>query len=465
MKAFTNLEANHIAELKTLVGADIIFQDAETLERHSKDYTEDLSYPPQLVVKPTQTEQVAALLKYCNQHLIPVTARGAGTGLSGGALAIHGGVCLSLEKMNRILDIDTENLQATVEPGLINEVLRQAVEAEGLFYPPDPASKGSCFMGGNVAHNSGGPKCVKYGTTKDYVLNLEVVLADGSIIWAGANTLKNSTGYNLTQIMIGSEGTLGIVTKIVVRLIPKPKYDLLLWAAFESAEMACAMVAKIFQQGIVPSALEFMERKAIELAAQHLKIEFSFGSENAYLLIEVDGQDLNPLYKDCETINSIVNPFVCQPLLLAEDAASKEKLWKMRRCIGEVVKSHGVYKEEDTVVKRANLPQLYNKVKKLEQIFGFESICYGHAGDGNLHINILQGTMSDAAWQIELPKAITEIFETCKVLGGTISGEHGIGLVQKQYMSIVMSETHFQLLQGIKNTFDPNGILNPGKIF
>jgi glycolate oxidase len=465
MKAFTPITIQHITALKALLGAALVMDDAETLKNYSKDYTEDLSFPPQLVVMPTSTEQVAALLKYCNQHQIPVTARGAGTGLSGGSLAIHGGVCLSFEKMNRILEIDTENLQATVEPGLINAVLRQAVEAEGLFYPPDPASKGSCFMGGNIAHSSGGPKCVKYGTTKDYVLNLEIVLANGEIIWTGANTLKNATGYNLTQIIIGSEGTLAVVTKIVLRLIPKPKYDLLLWAAFESAEQACAVVPKIFHQGLVPSALEFMERKAVALSVAKHKLSFEFGTEQAYLMIEVDGKDSSQLHKDIESIYHILEANACHSILLAEDASTKEKLWKIRSSIGEVVKSHGVYKEEDTVVMRANLPQLYNKVKQLEQVFGFESICYGHAGDGNLHVNILQGTMSDVAWKTELPKAITEIFETCKALGGTISGEHGIGLVQKQYMSIVMSETHFQLMQGIKNTFDPNGILNPGKIF
>ncbi len=465
MKAFTNLEANHIAELKTLLGTEIIYQDAETIEKYSKDYTEDLNFPPQLVVKPSSTKQVATILKYCNENKIAITPRGAGTGLSGGSLPIYGGISLSLERMNRILSIDEDNLQATVEPGVINENLRIAVEAKGLFYPPDPASKGSCFLGGNVAHSSGGPKCVKYGTTKDYVLNLEIVLPNGDIIWTGADTLKNSTGYNLTQLMIGSEGTLGIVTKIVVRLIPKPQYDLLLWAAFESAELACTMVPKIFKLGITPSALEFMERKAVVLSVNKHQMAFDFGNEKAYLLIEVDGQDLNLLIKDMDAIANCLEIEGCTNILFADDNSTKEKLWKIRRSIGEVVKSHGVYKEEDTVVKRTNLPQLYNKVKELEQLFGFESICYGHAGDGNLHVNILQGRMTDAAWENELPKAITAIFETCKALGGTISGEHGIGLVQRQYLPIVLSETHFQLMRGIKNTFDPNGILNPGKIF
>jgi glycolate oxidase len=464
MKNFTSISSEHQLYFENLIGSTYVLNDASHLQQYGKDYTEDLYYPPQLVLKPIDTKQISKILKYCNTHTIAVTPRGAGTGLSGGSLPIYGGVSLSLERMNRIITIDKDNLQATVEPGVINENLRIAVEAEELFYPPDPASKGSCFLGGNIAHSSGGPKCVKYGTTKDYVLNLEIVLPNGEIIWTGADTLKNSTGYNLTQLMIGSEGTLAIVTKIVLRLIPKPQHDLLLWAAFENAEQACAVVPKIFHQGLVPSALEFMERKAVELSVAKHNMSFDFGMEQAYLLIEVDGNDIPQLHEAIESIYHILESNGCNNILLAEDAATKEKLWKIRRSIGEVVKSHGVYKEEDTVVKRANLPQLYNKVKALEKDYGFESICYGHAGDGNLHVNILQGAMTDAAWKNELPKAITEIFKTCKSLGGTISGEHGIGLVQKQYMPIVMSETHFQLMHGIKNTFDPNGILNPGKI-
>jgi glycolate oxidase len=465
MKKFTSISSEHQLYFENLIGQAHVLNDASQLQQYGKDYTEDLCYAPQLVLKPIDAQQISEILKYCNTHTIAVTPRGAGTGLSGGSLPIYGGISLSLERMNRIIAIDEDNLQATVEPGVINEVLRNAVEVKGLFYPPDPASKGSCFLGGNIAHSSGGPKCVKYGTTKDYVLNLEIVLPTGEIIWTGADTLKNATGYNLTQLIIGSEGTLAIVTKIILRLIPKPQHDLLLWAAFENAEQACAVVPKIFHKGLVPSALEFMERKAVELSVARHNMSFDFGMEQAYLLIEVDGNDISQLNKEIDSIYQILESNGCNHILLAEDTTTKEKFWKIRRSIGEVVKSHGVYKEEDTVVKRANLPQLYNKVKALEQIFGFESICYGHAGDGNLHVNILQGAMTDAAWKNELPKAITSIFETCKALGGTISGEHGIGLVQKQYMSIVLSETHFQLMRGIKTTFDPNGILNPGKIF
>ena len=238
----------------------------------------------------------------CNEKGIPVTPRGAGTGLSGGALPVSGGVSLSLELMNNILDIDERNLQATVEPGVITQVFQEAVEAKGLFYPPDPASKGSCFIGGNLAENSGGPKAVKYGVTKDYVLNLEVVLPDGQIIWTGANVLKNSTGYNLTQLFIGSEGTLGIITKAVFRLIPYPKHDLLMLVPFKVAEEACEAVSAIFKNGLVPSGLEFMERDALAFGMKYVSgIELSIEDEvAAHLLIEVDGNDLEVLYKDCE---------------------------------------------------------------------------------------------------------------------------------------------------------------------
>ena len=432
----------------------------------SQDHTEDLLFMPELVLKPKNTSEVSSIMRYCNNHKIPVTPCGARTGLSGGSLPVEGGVALSVEKLNNIIDIDVRNLQATVEPGVINQVFKDAVKEKDLFYPPDPASQGSCMLGGNVAENAGGPKAMKYGVTKDYVLNLEVVLASGEIIWTGANVLKNSTGYNLTQLIIGSEGTLGIVTKIVLKLIAFPSKDITMLVPFESSEQACASVSAIFQSGITPCSLEFIEREAIEWTLKYTELNFNLDdSSRAYLLIEVDGDNLEHLYLECESISKVMQRFSCGEILLADTHSEKESLWKIRRSIGEAVKVNSIYKEEDTVVPRAELPSLLNGVKKIGKKYGFKSVCYGHAGDGNLHVNIIKGDMSDDIWKNEIPKAVREIFVLTKELGGTISGEHGIGFVQKEYLDIVFTEKEIELQRAIKDIFDANRILNPGKIF
>jgi glycolate oxidase len=345
-------------------------------------------------------------------------------------------------------------------------VLQNTLKEKGLFYPPDPASKGSCFIGGNISENSGGPKAVKYGVTKDYVLNLEIVLPTGEIIWTGANVLKNATGYNLTQLIVGSEGTLAVITKIVLRLIPHPTKDLLLLVPFFDAEKACEAVAAIFKAGITPSGMEFMERDAL-VYTQEFTGDFSIEvKENhaAHLLIEVDGFDSDILMGECEKIMSVLENFETDEILFAESEAQKNSLWSLRRKAGEAVKSQSIYKEEDTVVPRFELPKLLHHVKAIGKKYNLHSVCYGHAGDGNLHVNILKGNLSDAEWEIELPKAIREIFTEVVNLGGTLSGEHGIGLVQKGYMDIAFPVVSLQLMRNIKNVFDPNGILNPGKI-
>ena len=425
-----------------------------------------MHYLPDVVLKPATTEEVSAILKICNQHKIPVTPRGGGTGLSGGALPHLGGVLLSVERMNRIVHIDERNLQVVTQPGVITEVLQNAVKERGLFYPPDPSSRGTCFIGGNIAENSGGPRAVKYGVVKDYVLNLEVVLPTGEVFWTGANVLKNATGYNLTQLVVGSEGTLGIVTQIVLKLLPHPQQDLLMLVPFTSAEDACAAVSAIFRAGFVPSALEFMERDALVWVMQHVESSVPVADDTqAHLLIEVDGNDPEVLMKEIEGISEVVLQYGAGDILFADDAQQKEQLWKLRRRVGEAVKSHSVYKEEDTVVPRAELPKLLHGVKEIEKKYGFKSVCYGHAGDGNLHVNIIKGDLSDEAWNGSLKQGIREIFALVKSLGGTISGEHGIGLVQKEFMDIMFGPTEMRLMRGIKKLFDPNDILNKGKIF
>ena len=463
---YTKITSEHIIFFNQILESEFISTNQEQLEKYGKDETEDLIFKPEVVLKPKTVEQISLIMKFANTHKIPVTVRGAGTGLSGGALPIFGGIVLSMEYFNQILKIDERNLQATVEPGVINYVFQEEVKKMGLFYPPDPASWGSCSLGGNVAHSSGGPKAVKYGTTRDYVLNIEMVLPNGDIIWTGANTLKYSTGYNLTHLMVGSEGTLGIITKIVFKLIPAPKHDLLMLVPFTSAEKACEAVGATFRAGITPSAMEFMERDAIDWSIKYAgEVNFSIKPEwQALLLVEVDGNNLDVLFTDCETINDIMIAHGCDEILMADSAEQKASLWKIRRKVGEAVKSNSVYKEEDTVVPRAELPNLLSGVKLIGAKYGFKSVCYGHAGDGNLHVNIIKGDLGDDVWETELPKGITEIFELCKSLGGTISGEHGIGLVQKNYLPIVFPPHQIQLMQNIKILFDPNLILNPGKM-
>ncbi|KAB2805474.1 FAD-binding oxidoreductase [Phaeocystidibacter luteus] len=467
MDGWARITTEDLTELKLIVGEDHLRSDEESRHEYGHDETEDLVHPPDVVVFPASVDEVSSILKFANERSIPVTAIGARTGLSGGALSTHGGIALSMKRFDSIIQIDERNFQATVEPGVINQVFHHACKAEGLFYPPDPSSWGSCTLGGNLAYNAGGPKAVKYGVTNQYVLNLEVVLASGEVIWTGANVLKNSTGYNLTQLMVGSEGTLGIITKVVFKLLPYPKEDLTLLVPFSSAENACAAVSAIFHEGVTPAGMEFMERDAIDWTLKYVDdVQVPTGEDiEAHLLIELDGNDADVLFKDAEVIATVVEKFGAGEVLIADNQAQRDALWKLRRRVGEAVKSHSIYKEEDTVVPRAELPVLLKGVKDIGAKYGFKSVCYGHAGDGNLHVNIVKGEMTDEAWNTELPKGIREIFELVKGLGGTISGEHGIGYVQKDYLDIVFNDANLAAQKAIKKALDPKGILNPGKIF
>ncbi|RZJ74954.1 MAG: FAD-binding protein [Flavobacterium sp.] len=454
-----------ISQLETITGTQYIFTDEATRAHYGHDETEDYNFPPLVVIKPGNTEEVSQIMKLANENSIPVVPIGGRTGLSGGALSIYGGIGLSMERFTKI-DIDEKNLQATVEPAVITQNFREAVNAVGLFYPPDPSSQGSCTIGGNVAENAGGARAVKYGVTKDYVLNLEVVLPNGEIIWTGANTLKNSTGYNLTQLMVGSEGTLGIITKIVMKLLPAVSGNILMLVPFFKARQACEAVAEIFRAGVIPSALEFMERDAIDWTLRYVDgVSVAIRDEvEAHLLIEVDGNYPDMLFAEAEKIMGVLERFEIDEILFADTEDQKNALWKLRRAVGEAVKSNSVYKEEDTVVPRYELPTLLEGIKSVGKKYGFTSVCYGHAGDGNLHVNIIKGDMSDDNWTTQVPLGIREIFDLTVSLKGTLSGEHGIGYVQKNYMDIAFSPVHLQLMKSIKMIFDPNNILNPGKV-
>jgi len=454
-------------ELTNLVGSQNVLYNFESLQRYGRDETENLFFEAVAVVLPRTTEDVSKIMKFCFSNSIVITPRGAGTGLSGGALPASGGVVISFEKMNSIIQIDEANLQVTTEPGVITEVLQNAVKEKGLFYPPDPSSRGSCFIGGNVSANSGGPKAVKYGVVKDYVLNLEVVLPNGDIIITGANVLKNSTGYNLTQLMVGSEGTLGLITKIVLKLIPLPKYDLLILVPFNDVEKAGAAVSAIFRAGFMPSALELVEINALKIVSEYVgnnSIPVTDDIE-AHLIIEVDGNNLESLYSEIESISQLLQDFDCGEIFFADNASQKEELWKLRRRTAEAVKINGYTIEEDTVVPRANLPQLIKGVKQLALENNFKVVCYGHAGDGNLHVRIKMDNNKNSLDNPEVIPVIRKLFTLVHSLGGTISGEHGIGLIQKSYMDIVFNKAAIEIMKGIKCAFDPHNILNPGKIF
>jgi glycolate oxidase len=462
-----NSTTGFIDLFKNIVGEGYVFADEESLNNYAHDETENLHFLPDIVMKPRTTAEISQIMALCNQHRIPVTPRGAGTGLSGGALPQLGGVLLSMERMNSIIEIDERNLQVITEPGVITEVLQNAVKEKGLFYPPDPSSRGSCFIGGNIAENSGGPKAVKYGVVKDYVLNLEIVLPTGEIMWTGANVLKNSTGYNLTQLIVGSEGTLAIVTKIVLKLLPHPKYDLLMLVPFNNLANAGAAVSAIFRAGFTPSAMELVEINALKIVSKFVDSAVVPVTDEmeAHLIIEVDGNHIETLMAEMEAIAELLLQFECGDVFFADDAQQKAELWKLRRRVAEAVKINGYTIEEDTVVPRAELPALITGVKALGKQYDFDVVCYGHAGDGNLHIRIKKAGSIYSLNNPDVIPALQALFKLVKSLGGTISGEHGIGLIQKPYMDIVFDEAGLQLMRGIKKVFDPNNILNSGKIF
>lgn len=452
-----------VEELRRIAGAENVLTSREAMEPYSHDETEDLVFYPEVVVEPESADAIPAIMKLATRERLPVTPRAAGTGLSGGALPVCGGILLSVKKLNRILEIDTENLFVVTEPGVITQTLQEAVEKVGLFYPPDPASRGSCMIGGNVAECAGGPRAVKYGVTKDYVYGLDVVLPSGELIRTGGKLLKNVTGYNLTQLFVGSEGTLGVVTKIVLKLIPLPRHRRTMLAPFNDIRDAAKAVARLFMAGVVPCCCEYMERAVVKAVEKHKGLAFPHSDAEALLLIEVDGNDPGVLDRDVETIAEVCAAHGAPDLLIAEDAAKREFLWDMRRSLGEAVRHDTVYKEEDTVVPRARLPDLVTAIREVMAKHRLEAMAYGHIGDGNIHVNILKRAMSDAAWDAQVPVAVKELFERVVALGGQISGEHGIGYVQRRYLPIAFTPAEIEAQRAVKRAFDPLGIMNPMK--
>ncbi|MCX8112945.1 MAG: FAD-binding protein [Bacteroidia bacterium] len=439
----------------------------EVRERYCHDWTEDFRFLPDAVARPRTKDELQLTLSYAYERGVPIIPAGGRTGLSGGMLPVQGGWVISLEKLNRILAIDTQNLIAIVEAGVITQDLQEAAEAVGLFYPPDPSSRGSCTIGGNIAHNAGGVRAVKYGTTREYVLGLEAFFPDGRPLRTGSATIKNSTGYNLTQLLVGSEGTLAVIYGATLKLLPRPHHVRTLLLGFPDARCAVEAVIEVLQSGILPSAIEFMERDAVLYGEAYLgaKLYPDADKFGGLLLVEVDGNHLEALEADCARIEEKALAMGAMQSWFAQTAEERERLWRLRRCLGIAVKSSGPYKEEDTVVPRAVLPDLLDYVKALGARYGFRSVCYGHVGDGNLHVNILREGLSEKAWREEIPMAVEELFRFVVSKGGAISGEHGIGWVQRRYMKIQFSPDEIALMRQIKRIFDPKNLLNPGKLF
>ncbi len=452
-----------LADLREVVGPDDVLTGEEACAPYARDETEDLVAPPDVVVRPRTTPQVSAVMRLATGARCPVTPRGGGTGLSGGALAARGGICLSLERMNRILEIDTGNLMAVVEPGVITEVLHNEVEKHGLFYPPDPASRGSCMIGGNVAENAGGPRAVKYGVTGDWVTGLEAVRADGTVFTTGGKLRKNASGYDLTSLLVGSEGTLAVVTRVTVRLIPLPRHRSLLLACFDRIEDAAVAIAAIFDARVIPSAVELMEGEAWRIGSEGVAGLGVPSDRAAYLLIEVDGMHAEVVEEEAVNAGEACAAHGARDVIVADAPAKQQAIWDARRRVGEAVKRIAPYKEEDTVVPRRQIPDLMEAVRAIVARHGLRAICYGHAGDGNIHVNLLK--QDDRTWAEGLDRAIAEIFKAVAALGGKISGEHGIGSVQRRWLPIAHDPGELDLMRAVKRAFDPLGILNPGKIF
>ncbi len=456
------LSTSAYKKLKKIVGNGNISRKDEDLTCYAYDATAKVYYPD-AVLFPGNSGEVAAVLRFANEENVYVVPRGAGSGMTGGSLPVNGGIILVMTRLNRILDIDRDNLTAWVEPGVVTGRFHAAVEKEGLFYPPDPASSGFSTLGGNLAECSGGPRAVKYGVTRDYVLGLEVVLPTGEIIQTGVQTTKGVVGYDLTRLITGSEGTLGIITRITFRLLPLPLTVRTMTAVFNKIETAAETVSEIIRQGLIPRTIEFMDKASIECVKEHMNIGPS-ADVDALLLIEVDGKkdiaarEIKELHNLCLSRGAI-------EVTLAEAKEEAESLWKARKAISPALFRYGPDKiNEDIVVPRSKIPHMVRKIEKLRNSTGLAMASFGHAGDGNIHFNIMLDKKNRN--ELEMAEAaVEEVFDYTIELGGTLSGEHGIGITKAPYLYKELGPVEIALMKKLKNLFDPKGILNPGKIF
>lgn len=448
------------AQLRKLLGSDAVRDDPETLGLHATDRW-FASNPPEAVVFATSAEQVAKLMRFASKHRIPVTPRGAGVGYVGGCVPSRGGIALSLARMNRIKEIHPGDAVAVVEPGVITGVLQAEARARGLFYPPDPASLRECSLGGNIATNAGGPRCLKYGVTRHYVLGLEVVLASGDILRTGSRTHKNKTGFDLVSLFVGSEGLLGIVTEATLRLLPLPPARATISATFASLKKASAAVQRIFAAGFLPSALEVADAFTLKSARSFLGDAVPAG--NAHLLIDLDGQPAS-VKSEVRSVLGLVRKMGALHAETALGEPACDRLWALRRGFSESLKATGLTKlNEDIVVPRSRLTDLAAFAARLRKKYGFPVACFGHAGDGNIHVNIMAANYHDPAVHEKVESALDELFAQVLAWGGVITGEHGVGLAKQRWWNQATSSVSREVHTAIKSALDPHGLLNPGK--
>ncbi len=458
-------------ELADIVGEKyLIYNDVESLEVFSHDEIPGSKYRhmPEAVVRPQTAQEIAKIIKLANREMIPVTPRGAGSGLSGGAVPARGGVVIFVDRMNKIIEIDRENMMITLEPGVVSNEINECLKEYDLFYAGYPMSLETCFIGGNVAENAGGGKAVKYGVTSRYVLGLEIVTPTGEIVELGGKLIKNVTGYDLIQLMTGSEGTLGIFTKIILKLMPLPNAQADLLCLFETIEQAIELVPQIITKtGITPTSIEFMDQSSVKTACSYLNETIPYENCGAMLLLTFDGSDMEQVEKDYELVGKFIEKNDVQEIYVADNPATTERVWKIRRNIAEaynIISSR--QSGEDLVVPPAKISELVAELQSIIKKYGIMLPCFGHAGDGNIHARIVcPPEWSDEKWDKILPEILEEIYRSTVRLGGMISGEHGIGHKRKKYMSKFVSEEYLNLLRMIKRGFDPNNIMNPGKIF
>ena len=458
------LAQEHLNFLNSLVGTDNVKSDKAHLIAYCYDATRT-RFEPDAVVFPRNEEDVSSILKYCNEHKIIIVPRGAGSGFTGGALPSNGGIILSFERyMNKLIEIDMQNMVAIVQPGIINMDLQKAVEEVGLFYPPDPASENYSTIGGNVSENAGGMRAAKYGITKDYVMALRAVLPNGEIIQAGKRTIKDVAGYNIAGILTASEGTLAIITEITLKLIPKPKYKQTYMGIFPDVTSAMNAVFKSLASGANPVAMEFLDALVIKAVREKFKIdlpEFAGG----ILVGDVDGNLEDEITYQLEVLEQSFRANGATDFIVAKDADEANKLWYARRNASPAVTIYGTKKlNEDISVPRSKLPQALEEIYKIGNKYGFKVPCFGHAGDGNIHVNVMVKDKNNAQEMEHGHKAIEEIFELVVSMGGTLSGEHGIGTSKAPFMHIAFTEAEMELFRSIKKAFDPNNILNPFKM-
>jgi glycolate oxidase len=469
--SYNKVTAAIIEELKAIVGsAGIIANDQALMTPYSHDEVADPVYAnmPEVVVKPANTFEVSAVVALANRERIPITPRGAGSGLSGGAVPLFGGIVLSTEKMNRIIEVDCHNMIAVLEPGVVTNDFNRVVEQKGLFFAGYPMSLEMCYIGGNVAENAGGGRALKYGVTGRYITGLEVVMPTGEICLFGGKRVKDVTGYNMVQLMVGSEGTLGVFTKIYVRLLPLPAAMVDMMVLFPTVQAAIDAVPLIITGAkILPTGIEFMDKLSLDTTSEYLGEKKRYADSGAILIIEVDGNDADHVREECLAIGELCLDHGALDAYIAEGPADREKIWKVRKHVAEAFKAISpVQSIEDIVVPLAGIPELVARLELLQAKYNVIIPCYGHAGDGNLHATVVKDPeASMESWHVTLPLVLSELYREVKLLGGTISGEHGIGHKRKKYMPLVLSEAEIAAMQSIKRALDPHNILNPGKIF